>query len=59
MGVQPSADANIVKLTNEVESVVNQLNETTLKTDAILINDYMARRYRLPLSLLLIDAEPF
>ena len=35
LGVQPSSDANIVKLTNDVEEVVNQLNETTLKKEGL------------------------
>jgi len=30
LGVQPSSDANIVQLTNEVEKVVNELNATIL-----------------------------
>jgi len=37
LGVQPSSDANIVKLTNDVESVVNNLNETTLKNNNLKI----------------------
>jgi HAE1 family hydrophobic/amphiphilic exporter-1 len=37
LGVQPSADANIVKLTDEVESVVNQLNNTTLKKEGLTL----------------------
>lgn len=37
LGVQPSADANIVKLTNDVEKVVNELNETTLKKEGLNI----------------------
>ncbi|MDD2887413.1 MAG: efflux RND transporter permease subunit [Aliarcobacter sp.] len=35
LGVQPSADANIVQLTNDVEKVVNELNETTLKKEGL------------------------
>ncbi len=35
LGVLPSSDANIVKLTNDVEEVVNQLNETTLKKEGL------------------------
>lgn len=35
LGVQPSADANIVKLTDDVEKVVNELNETTLKKEGL------------------------
>jgi len=31
IGVKPDADANIVKLTNDVEDMVNKLNETQLK----------------------------
>lgn len=37
LGVQPSSDANIVKLTNDVEKVVNELNETTLKKEGLNI----------------------
>jgi len=37
LGVQPSSDANIVKLTNEVEKVVNELNETLLKKEDLKI----------------------
>ena len=37
LGVQPSSDANIVQLTNDVEKVVNQLNETTLKKEGLNI----------------------
>lgn len=35
LGVQPSSDANIVALTNEVEAVVKKLNETTLKKEGL------------------------
>lgn len=35
LDVQPSADANIVQLTNDVEKVVNELNETTLKKEGL------------------------
>ncbi len=31
LGVQPNSEVNIVKLTNDVEKVVNELNETVLK----------------------------
>ena len=31
LGVQPSSGANVVKLTNDVEKVVNELNDTVLK----------------------------
>ena len=34
---KPITDANIVKLTNEVESVVNQLNDTTLKKEGLTL----------------------
>ena len=37
LGVQPSSDANIVALTNDVEKVVNELNETTLKKEGLNI----------------------
>ena len=37
LGVQPSSDANIVQLTNDVEKVVNELNETTLKKEGLNI----------------------
>ncbi|MFY9089462.1 efflux RND transporter permease subunit [Arcobacter aquimarinus] len=37
LGVQPSADANIVQLTNDVEKVVNELNENILKKEALNI----------------------
>ena len=37
LGVQPSSDANIVALTNEVEKVVNELNETLLKKEGLTI----------------------
>ena len=35
LGVQPSSDANIVQLTNEVEAVVKKLNETVLKKEGL------------------------
>ncbi len=35
LGVQPSADANIIDLTNEVEKVVNELNNSTLKKEEL------------------------
>jgi HAE1 family hydrophobic/amphiphilic exporter-1 len=35
LGVQPSSDANIVALTNEVEKVVNELNDTILKKEEL------------------------
>lgn len=37
LGVQPSADANIVQLTNDVEKVVNELNENILKKEGLNI----------------------
>jgi HAE1 family hydrophobic/amphiphilic exporter-1 len=37
LGVQPSSDANIVALTNEVEKVVNELNDTILKKEELKI----------------------
>ena len=37
LGVQPSGDANIVKLTNDVEKAVNELNETVLKKEGLNI----------------------
>jgi hydrophobic/amphiphilic exporter-1 (mainly G- bacteria), HAE1 family len=37
LGVQPSSDANIVALTNDVEKVVNELNETVLKKEGLNI----------------------
>ncbi|MDZ7820209.1 MAG: efflux RND transporter permease subunit [Aliarcobacter sp.] len=37
LGVQPSSDANIVKLTNDVEKVVNELNDTVLKKEGLNI----------------------
>ena len=37
LGVQPSSDANIVQLTNDVEKVVNDLNESTLKKEGLNI----------------------
>ena len=36
-GVQPSGDANIVKLTNDVEAVVNKLNNDVLKEKGLKI----------------------
>ncbi len=36
-GVQPSGDANIVQLTNDVEAVVNKLNEGILKEKGLKI----------------------
>jgi len=38
LGVQPSSDANIVALTNEVEKAVNNLNETILKEEKLKIH---------------------
>lgn len=35
LGIQPNADANTVQLTNEVEEVVNNLNATILKDEAL------------------------
>ena len=37
LGVQPSSDANIVQLTNDVEKVVNELNDTLLKKEGLNI----------------------
>lgn len=37
LGVQPSSDANIVQLTNDVEKVVFELNESTLKKEGLTI----------------------
>ncbi len=37
LGVQPSSDANVVQLTNEVEKVINNLNETILKEKQLKI----------------------
>lgn len=37
LGVQPSSDANIVQLTNDVEKIVNELNETILKKEGLNI----------------------
>ena len=37
LGVQPSSDANVVQLTNDVEKVVNELNETILKKEGLNI----------------------
>ena len=37
LGVQPSADANIVQLTNDVEKIVNELNENILKKEGLNI----------------------
>lgn len=37
LGVQPSSDANIVQLTEDVEKVVNELNESTLKKEGLHI----------------------
>jgi len=37
LGVQPTSDVNIVKLTNEVEQVVNDLNENVLKEKGLKI----------------------
>ncbi|UTJ07255.1 efflux RND transporter permease subunit [Arcobacter roscoffensis] len=38
LGVQPNSEANIVKLTNDVEKVVNELNETVLKEKQLKIH---------------------
>lgn len=38
LGVQPSAGANVVSLTNEVEKVVNELNATVLKEKQLKIH---------------------
>ena len=37
LGIQPSADVNTVKLTNDVEKIVNELNETVLKKEGLNI----------------------
>ena len=37
LGVQPSSDANVVALTNEVEKIVNELNSTVLKKEGLTI----------------------
>ena len=37
MGVQPNSEANIVRLTNDVEAVVNSLNEGILKEENLKI----------------------
>lgn len=38
LGVQPSSDANVVELTNQVQAVVNDLNDTVLKEKALKIH---------------------
>lgn len=38
LGVQPSSTANVVRLTNDVEKVVNELNETILKKKQLKIH---------------------
>lgn len=35
LGVQPSANVNVIDLTNEVEKIVNNLNETILKKEQL------------------------
>ncbi len=37
LGVQPSSDANVVSLTNDVEKVVNELNEKVLSKKGLVI----------------------
>ncbi|MGM0518132.1 MAG: efflux RND transporter permease subunit [Campylobacterota bacterium] len=38
LGVQPSSDANVVKLTNDVEKVVNELNENVLNKQGLKLH---------------------
>jgi HAE1 family hydrophobic/amphiphilic exporter-1 len=38
LGVQPNSDVNVVQLTNDVEKIVNELNDTILKKEKLKIH---------------------